>query len=159
MTATGTPTSKPIVTALEEDAKFWFLGVETWLRTTTDETNGALGLVEHVLPPGFASPYHLHHGENEAFYVIEGTLQFISGERSWLAGPGGFAFLPREIPHGFRVEGRDAVRVLLFTMPGGFEGFVADLGAPAPPDGPPDLGKVMQVAARYNVEILGPLPD
>jgi quercetin dioxygenase-like cupin family protein len=152
-------TVEPIVTSLEERAATWFLGVETWLRATSAQTGGALGLVEQVIPAGFESPYHVHHAEDEAFYVIEGQIRFISGERSWLAGAGGFAFLPRDIPHGFRVEGDTPARVLLLVTPGGFEGFVAELSEPAPPAGPPDLAKVVQVAAGYNLDILGPLPS
>jgi quercetin dioxygenase-like cupin family protein len=117
-----------------------------------------LGIVEHLIPPGFASPYHVHHAEDESFYIIDGTVRFVSGEGSWLAGPGSFAFLPRDIPHGFQVEGDETARVLLFVTPAGFEQFVDDLSEASPSAGPPDLERVVQVAANYEVEILGPLP-
>ena len=90
--------------------------------------------------------------------MIADTPRFVSGERSWLVSPGGFAFLPRDIPHGFRVEGDVPARILLLAMPAGFEGFVAELSESPPPAGPPDLARVAQVAARYAIEILGPLP-
>ena len=145
--------------ALTEREAVWFLGTKTWLRATAAQTGGALGLVEHLLEPGFASPYHLHHNEDEAFYILDGALRFFSAGQSWVAGPGGFAFLPRESPHGFRVEGTTPARILLLMTPGGFEGFVTDLSEPAPPAGPPDMDLLMQTAARYRVDILGPLPE
>lgn len=144
---------------LQPEDMVWFLGARTWIRATSGQTGGALGLVEHILEPGFASPYHLHHREDEAFYVLEGQLGFVSEGRSWVVGAGGFAFLPREIPHGFRVEGDARARCLLLVTPGGFDGFVAELSAPEPPTSTPDLDRLVQVAARYSLDIIGPLPE
>jgi quercetin dioxygenase-like cupin family protein len=158
MVDTSSPAAGFVVNPLDDEDPIWFLGLKTWIRTTAAETNGGLGIVEQLMPSGFASPYHLHHNEDESFYIIEGTMRFVSGEESWLAGPGSFVFLPREIPHGFQVEGDETVRALLLMTPAGFEQFVDDLSEPNPPDGPPDLERVMQVAAKYDVEILGPLP-
>jgi hypothetical protein len=47
---------------------------------------------------------------------------------------------------------------------GGFEQFVLEMGEPVvdintPPVGPPDLEKLMILAAKYKIDILGPLPD
>jgi quercetin dioxygenase-like cupin family protein len=153
------PTIEPIVTGLEDQAAKWFFGGETWIRATAAQTGGALGVIEQVMPVGVESPYHVHHAEDESFYVIDGAVRFFSGEQSWLAGPGGFAFLPRDIPHGFRVEGDGPARVVILVTPGGFDSFVAELSEPTPPAGPPDLATVIKVAAGYNIEILGPLPS
>jgi quercetin dioxygenase-like cupin family protein len=136
----------------------WFLGQRTWMRATAAQTGGVLGMVEQIIEPGFASPYHTHQREDEAFYVIDGEIRFFSGDRSWVCGPGGFAFLPRAVPHGFRVESETPARVLLLAAPAGFEGFVTDLGTPEPPAGPPDMGALLEAAARYAVQIHGPLP-
>lgn len=137
----------------------WFLGTQTWIRSTAESTGGTLGLVENVLPAGFASPYHVHHNEDEACYVVKGTLRFMSGNDSWVAGEGSYVFMPRDIPHGFQVEGDQPARIMLFVTPAGFEKFVEEVGEPTPPSGPPDLAHVVEVAATYNVEILGPLPE
>src|SRR5680860_691295 len=123
---------------LNADDAAWFLGAETWLRATATQTGGALGLIEQVLNPGLGSPFHVHHNEDEAFYVLEGEIRFFSEGQTWVTGAGAFADLPRDIPHGFRVEGSASARVLLLVTPGGFEGFVAESRDPAPPAGPPD---------------------
>jgi len=156
--------TQPYAFARSEGDRFWFLGAETWIKATGAQTGGALGLVDQILPAGFASPWHLHHNEDEAFYVAEGDMTFICGETRLAAGAGTWVWGPRGIPHGFRVEGSSPARLLLFATPAGFEQFVIDLGAPAidgvpAPDGPPDMEKLLAVAASYRVDILGPLPE
>jgi quercetin dioxygenase-like cupin family protein len=156
--------TQPYVLARGEGQALWFLGAQTWVKATGAQTGGSLGLVEQILPAGFVSPWHLHHNEDEAFYVAEGEMTFLCGDARLSAGPGSWVWGPRGIPHGFRVEGSAPARLLLFATPAGFEQFVVDLGEPAtegsaPPSGPPDMGKLMAVAASYRVDILGPLPD
>lgn len=70
-----TQVSQPHVNTLDEPPTY-FLGLPTRLRATGATTNGAFGLVENVMPPGFASPYHTHHLEDEAFYVLAATSGF-----------------------------------------------------------------------------------
>jgi quercetin dioxygenase-like cupin family protein len=159
VTAPVASTVEPFLGTLEETDSRWFLGCRVWRRADAARTGGALGLIEQIVPPGLGSPYHIHHNEDEAFYLLEGEIRFFSEGRSWVLGPGGFAFLPRGIPHGFRTEGDAPSRSLLLATPAGLEDFVAELSSPLPPAGPPDLGAVMAVAGRYGLEILGPLPE
>jgi quercetin dioxygenase-like cupin family protein len=67
---------QPYVNTTDEPP-IYFLGLPTILRATRQTTNGAFGLVENLMPPGFASPYHTHHLEDEAFYVLEGDMAFV----------------------------------------------------------------------------------
>lgn len=153
------PGTRPLVTALDEDAAKYFLGVRSWLRAAAAETGGSMGIVEQAMPNGFASPYHVHHAEDELWYVLEGAVRFVSGSTSLAIGKGGLAFLPRDVPHGFQVVGDTDARMLCVTTPSGFEGFVEELSETAPPAGPPDMAKLMAAAQRYGLEILGPLPQ
>src|SRR4029434_5117135 len=113
-----------------EAPQLYFLGLPTILRATGETTNGAFGLVEQLLPPGFASPYHTHHLEDEAFYVLEGEMAFVGGGECTRARAGAFVFGPRSIPHGFKVLGDAPARLLLLCAPGGFEQFVVDMSEP-----------------------------
>jgi quercetin dioxygenase-like cupin family protein len=135
----------------------YFLGLPTLLRATRETTNGAFGLVENLLPPGFASPYHTHRLEDEAFYVLEGEMAFVCDGQWTQAKAGTYLFGPRNVPHGFKVLGDKPARLLLLCAPGGFEQFVLDMAEPAP--APPDMTNLMAVAAKYQVEIHGPLPE
>ena len=152
-------TKHPYALAREEGETLWFLGVPTRVIATAEQTGGAFGLIEHVIPAGGESPWHVHHAEDEAFYVVEGRMTFLCGEQKVRAGAGTFVYGPRGIPHGFRVEGDQPARVLLQCTPGGFEHFVMEMSEAESPSGPPDMERLMSVAARYDNEILGPLPE
>ena len=140
-----------------DEPPIYFLGLPTILRATGQTTNGAFGLVENLMPPGFASPYHTHHLEDEAFYVLEGDMAFVCDGDWTIGGPGTYVFGPRNIPHGFKVLGDAPARMLLLCVPGGFDQFVVEMSEPTP--APPDMARLMAVAAKYRVDILGPLPE
>src|SRR5262245_11531152 len=140
-----------------EEAPIYFLGLPTILRATAQQTNGAFGLVEQVMPQGFASPYHTHRLEDEAFYVVDGEMAFVCDGKWTTARAGTYVFGPRNIPHGFKVLGDAPARMLLLCAPGGFDQFVVEMSEPAP--GPPDMAKLMRLAAKYSIDILGPLPE
>jgi quercetin dioxygenase-like cupin family protein len=153
----------PYMNTREEPA-VRFLGMPTLMRSTGETTNGAFGLIEHwMMPPGFASPYHTHHLEDEAFYVLEGEVAFVC-DGKWLnAGPGGYVFGPREIPHGFKIVGASPARMLLLCAPAGFEHFVLEMSEPATdlasPPAAPDMARLIALAAKYKIDIHGPLPE
>jgi quercetin dioxygenase-like cupin family protein len=143
-----------------EDAAIRFLGLPTLMRSTGESTNGSFGLMEHwEMAPGFASPYHMHHLEDEAFYVLEGEMAFVCNGKWMKGGPGTYIFGPREIPHGFKVVGSSPARMLLLCAPAGFERFVLELSVPFNDFTPPDMAKLMAVAAKYKIDILGQLPE
>lgn len=125
---------------------------------------GGLHAVELDLPAGESSPWHVHHDEDEWFHVIEGELEVIVGASRVRLGAGGFAFGPRDVPHGFRVTSPTPARVVLITVGGRFSEFIAENSVPvvdgAAPDATgPDMARLAASAARYGQEILGPLPD
>ena len=144
-----------------QDVDFQFFGSPTVLFATGEQTDGRFCLMESVtMPPGMASPYHRHHNEDEAFYVLDGHVRFVC-DGQWLdAGPGTWVYGPREIPHGFKVVGSQPARMLLMCAPAGFEKFVLELCAPVDSvPAPPDMAALMAAAAKYNLDILGPLPE
>jgi len=143
------------------DVDFQFFGSPTVLHATGEATDGRFCLMEHVtMPPGMASPYHTHHNEDEAFYVLDGHVRFVC-DGKWLnAGPGTWVFGPREIPHGFKVVGSRPARMLLMCAPAGLEKFVLELCIPVDAvPAPPEMTKLMAAAARFNIDIVGPLPE
>jgi quercetin dioxygenase-like cupin family protein len=152
-------TLQPYVNTRQDQA-FRFLGVPTMIRSATETTNGAYGLIESwSMPPGFGSPYHVHHQEDEAFYVVEGEMAFVCDGKWIKGGPGTYVFGPREIPHGFKVIGTGPARMLLLCSPGGFERFVLEQAQDlASPPAPPDMAKMVALAAKYKIDILGDLP-
>ena len=144
-----------------EEAVFRFLGVPTAVRSTAETTNGAFGLIESwEMPVGFASPYHTHHREDESFYVLEGEMAFVCGGKWLRATAGTFVYGPREIAHGFKVIGNAPAKMLLMCTPGGFEQFVLAQAMPiSEPPSPPDMAKLMMLAAKFGIDVHGPLPE
>jgi hypothetical protein len=106
-------------------------------------------------------PLHIHHREDEAWYILDGKMTFYVGDAVIEATAGCFAFAPRGIPHTFTVD-VEPTRVLVFASPAGFEHFALELGEQAWDDTPPAglavpgpevLGPV---AERYGIEVVGP---
>src|SRR4051812_19366473 len=162
-TDTYEPGIEPYMVSPGQGENVWFLGTLMTVKTRGSATRGAFGLIGQELSPGFATPLHVHHREDEPFYVLEGEITFYSGEHTLVAGPDTFVFLPRGLPHRFEVTGNGRARLLQFNLPAGLEEFFVEAGDPAAtqdtvPQGPPDLGKVLALAQKYGFEILGPPP-
>jgi len=144
-----------------EGRPIWFLANRMTLKATAASTRGAYGLLESSLAPGFSPPLHVHHREDEAFYVLEGEVTMRCGDRTFRAGAGAFVFLPRDVPHTFVVEGNRPARMLTLLSPGGGEGVFVDGGRTPerdglPPAGPFDVAALRRVTEAYGAEIVGP---
>jgi len=139
----------------------WFTVNRMTIKATAESTGGAFGLVEAVGPAGSSPPLHVHHREDESFWLLEGRLTVRCGDRTFTAEPGSFTFLPRGVPHTFVVEGDTPARLLSLCMPGGFEQYFAVAGRPAeddglPPEEPLDIGMLRRVGEDFGLEIVGP---
>ena len=139
----------------------WFLTNRMTMKATAETTNGAFGLLESLIVPGFSPPLHVHHREDESFYVLEGELTMRCGDRTFAAGAGAFVFLPRGVPHTFVVEGDQPARMLTLITPGGGEAFFREAGRPAdrdglPPAAPPDFDALKRASAMFESDIVGP---
>ena len=51
--------------------------------------------------PRWIAPLHLHHNDDEAWYVLEGKLCVRVGEETVEAGPGAAVLVPRGTPHTY----------------------------------------------------------
>jgi quercetin dioxygenase-like cupin family protein len=155
------PAGEHVVLTGNQGKALWFLDTLTIAKVGSRDTAGRLSILDHRCPAGYAPPPHVHRGTDEAFYVLEGQFEGFCGERSWEAGPGTLVFLPRDVPHGFRVSEAGPGRTLLILAPGGFDEFVADLAEPAdrlvlPEPGRPDPVRVAEIAAAHGIELLPP---
>jgi mannose-6-phosphate isomerase-like protein (cupin superfamily) len=150
-----------------EGQSFYFSGTLMTLKAGSAETNGQFSLLEQLAPAGFATPLHLHHDEDETMYILEGSYTFFVGDQVINAAPGAVVYLPKGVPHAFRVEGELPGRLLQLTTPAGIEQGFVDMGEPAaslllPPPyipTPEEIGRMMTISAKYNVEQLGPPPE
>jgi quercetin dioxygenase-like cupin family protein len=141
------------------EARWWFAGLAV-IKATTEDTGGVLTIVEVTEPPGAEAPLHVHHREDEGFWILEGDVTLYVGDEKIEASAGDFAWGPRDIPHRYTV-GPNGCRMLFICTPAGFEGLVRDMSVPAetrtlPPasDEEPDMEMVATVAQKYGAELL-----
>ena len=118
----------------------WFMDTLMTVKASGRDTDDALSVVEALCPAGFGPPPHLHHREDEAFYVLEGQMTVTCGEQTWTATPGSVRRAARGIPHAFTVAATRAVpgaddqhpgRVRALRRRGGAAGRAADSARPA----------------------------
>jgi quercetin dioxygenase-like cupin family protein len=146
----------------DEGDAFYLLGMLEIIKIGGQETGGAYGLMEVTARAGDGSPWHSHPDEDEWFYVLDGDFTFYVGDTRLELSTGAFAFGPKGVPHTF-IAGPDGGRALIGFQPFHFEGFLREVGEPAtelvvppPLDAPPDMEKLIPIAARNGMQILGP---
>jgi mannose-6-phosphate isomerase-like protein (cupin superfamily) len=127
------------------------------VKAESERTAGAFTLLEADEPPGFGPPLHIHHDAAEAFYVLEGEYLVFLDDREFACPAGAFVFIPPGKVHGFRV-GDVASRKLNFYAPAAMVGYFDELaGAIRAGSVGPDV--LEDVALRYSMEVLGPVPE
>ena len=109
------------------------------------DTNGAYTLMELTLV-GEAPPRHVHHDFEEAFYVLEGEVEFDMGGQSVRGKAGFFVFIPRGTVHTFWGVDKPA-RLLKVITPPGFERFFEEI------DGETDLARIAADSSKYDMEV------
>jgi quercetin dioxygenase-like cupin family protein len=145
--------TKPYMLDNEEGQFLQALGASVSIKATSEQTGGVFNLFEVSCPPYYTTPLVIHYTEDVAVYVLQGALTLFWGREKREAAAGSFFYQPRGTPHGFRVEGARPAQILYMTMPAGFDRFVLEHELPAP-DSESEIN-----AARYKIEILGPLPE
>ena len=157
---TQEPTLAPTVVRRDEgEARWWFGGLAV-LKATAADTGGQLSIVEVTEPPGLEAPLHVHHRDDEAFWILEGDLTFEVGDTTIEATAGDYVFGPRHIPHRYTV-GPAGCRMLFIMVPGGLEDVIRATSEPAasrtvppPPTEEPDIDRLKAVVAEHGYELL-----
>src|ERR1051326_1275941 len=146
----------------DEGEALWFNGALGLLRTSAEQTKGRLAAIEFRAAQGFASPLHVHHGDDELFIVLAGDIRFQLGESVLEGAPGSFVYGPRNVPHSFRVDSTEA-RVLLVFGPAGTEELFREGGKPAasvtlPPADEQfvDRETLMKIGSAHGQDVVGP---
>ena len=147
--------------SLHSEARWYGNGLWESL-VPADATDGKLSVFQATMPEGFSPPRHIHTREDEVFLVLEGEAWFdIDGERQ-LAGPCTSVYMPRGVPHTFRVKS-PAARMLGIMTPGAFEQLFRNLSVaaaeralPEPGAVPFDVETVMAEQIRLGTQVVGP---
>jgi len=144
-------------------AAYWGPGELMTFLITGEETGGAFFMSEISVAPGGGTPSHIHHREDEAFRLLEGTLTIQVGGNTLTASAGDFAFLPRGIAHSFKNTGDCDAKALVLITPAGLEGFFTEVFEPAadrsavPPSASGEMiGRALAAGPRSGLELLPP---
>jgi mannose-6-phosphate isomerase-like protein (cupin superfamily) len=151
--------AKATVLAPGEGKKFFLVGDQLTSKVEGQQTNRAFDAAINYVPPGSGPPPHIHHREDEMFYVLEGTGEFIQDGRKVTAEPGAVVYLEKDLPHTFKSVGAVPLRMIVVTAPSRFAAFTAEAGEPitAIPSGrevtPAAVEKLLRVAPKYGMEL------
>jgi quercetin dioxygenase-like cupin family protein len=130
---------------------FFAAGELVTLKVAGEDTGGAYSLVEEAWPPQAGPPPHIHHTQDETFYVLEGELEFAIDGVSRRAGAGSVVRVPKGVLRAYKNVGSGPAKSVVVFTPGGFEGFFEKVGEPTtessfPLAGPPDVERLLAAA-------------
>jgi quercetin dioxygenase-like cupin family protein len=141
------------------EARWWF-GMLAEIKATSADTGGQFTVVEVTCAPNYQGVRHIHHHEDEGFWLLAGQMDLEVDGKYTLMHVGDYAFGPRNIPHAFSA-GPAGCRVLFILTPGGFENLIMATSAPAPArtvpppsDEVPDFARLSVVLAKFGGEIV-----
>ena len=86
---------------------------------TGAESSGGCFIVEGLAAPGGGPPPHIHHPQDESFFILEGTITLQAGGTTIHAKPGDFIHVPRGTVHTFRNDGDQPAKALVVISPAG----------------------------------------
>jgi quercetin dioxygenase-like cupin family protein len=152
---------QPVAVGTDEGEARWWFGSLAVIKASSADTGGQIAIIEVTEPPGAEAPLHVHHREDEGFWLLEGSATFEVGGMTIEAEAGDYLFGPRDIPHRYTV-GDAGCRMLFIMTPGGFEEFVIATSEPAasrtlprPSEVEPDFERLAAMALAYGGELLG----
>jgi mannose-6-phosphate isomerase-like protein (cupin superfamily) len=123
------------------------------IKVSTLDTGGGLCVTEITSLHKGGPARHLHHGQDEWFYVLEGEYVIEVGEERYEAGPGDSVLAPREVAHAWAHMGEGKGRLIGALQPAGeIEAFFEDL---AKLGGTPEREELRRVFSSHGLELVG----
>ncbi|MEV6606155.1 cupin domain-containing protein [Kutzneria sp. NPDC051319] len=120
-----------------EGIQRWVAGDTYSVKLTSEMTGGALSFIEASVPPGAGPVAHVHKAGAEGFYLLDGELEFLNGDKTFTARSGDLVYVPAGIRHRFRNKHVHTAKMLFFFTPAGLERSFLNTGDEAVPGTPP----------------------
>ncbi len=140
----------------------WFFNALMTTVASSADTGGAYHATEHLVTAASNPPMHVQLDEDEAFYVVDGVVEFEVDGQVVTATPGTFAFVARGSAHTFRVQTPTArMLVICSGKPrDNLHDFFVGMGEPAterrlPGPAAPDEARLGELCERTGIELLG----
>jgi len=161
--STQAPALQPLAVRKGEGEARWWFGALAEIKATATDTGGLMSIIEVTEPPGIEAPLHVHHRDDEGFWILEGEVTFEVGDETIEASAGDYVFGPRDIPHRFTVGDRGC-RMLFMLVPGGIEDVIRATSEPAarrtlppPPEAEPtpeEIERLKAIVKEHGYELL-----
>ena len=152
-----TDVTRPIILRPGEGRAIDLGNFQMSVKATAEQTGGAFTLLEADEPAGFGPPMHIHRDAAEAFYVVAGEYIIFVRDEEFACPAGAFVYIPAGVPHGFRVGAQPSRKLNLYT-PAAMIGYFDELSA-ALASGEADADALSQIADRYGMDVIGPVPE
>ena len=152
------------LTSTEGFADVWWKTGRLTVKAGPDETGNAFSQFVMDEPQGGSTPIHVHHNEDEAFYILEGQVSMFGDDGRIDLDAGDYFFVPRGVVHAYLVRSERA-RMLVTITPSGTEQLMVSLGVPVTGSEPPTetvmppMPELVRVFAARGTEIMGPPPS
>ena len=150
-----------VIVKPDEGRKLWVWGDLYTIKISGAETNGAYALIECVVGPESGTPLHIHHAEDEMFYILSGALSVWTEGQKTVVGTGSYVYIPQGLVHAWKNESDEPVRFLTSVTPAGFEQFFVAIGQvvsealPTPPALTPEMiDTAMRLAPDFHMEVV-----
>ncbi|MBS1563887.1 MAG: cupin domain-containing protein [Bacteroidetes bacterium] len=126
-------------------------------KVSSKDTEGDLLIYDTIRQEKGGPAFHVHHFQDEWFYVIKGEFIVKVGEETFSLTAGDSAFAPRTVPHAFaKTSEGEAQMLVLFQPAGSMEDFflqMAKLGTDVPKD---QEKRLRELWKAHGMEIVGP---
>lgn len=120
---------------------------------TASHSGGAYAISEIQTRPGSGAPPHIHHHEEEAFYVLEGTFSIMADGEEHRLEKGDYVHVPRGVARAFTNVGQQDGRLLILHCPGSAAGFYIGMGKLSVS---PKLEDIRALGQQYGIELVPP---
>jgi quercetin dioxygenase-like cupin family protein len=146
----------------DEGKSVWMVGTDLiTFKAASEDTDGAFALFDTVILPQGGPPLHIHHREDESFYVLRGQIEVFDDERTIRATTGSFVHIPKGTVHGFKNVGKEPARMLVLVTPAGLDKFFEEMGetgtdvsSPPPPPDQEYFKRFGVTAQKYGIEVV-----
>ena len=123
-------------------------------KVSSEDSGGACTAFEMNALPRSGPFLHVHHREDEWYYVLSGEFLFRAAGQEYNLVTGGSIWLPRDIPNVWANTATTGGKLILVCQPGGFEKFFDEMGnVPMDKKSPDTMRDLM---AKYGIDMLGP---
>ncbi len=162
MSEPGATSAVTVHVAADEGKTLWVVDELMTFKAVGENTGGAYTLTDSLVPPQGGPPPHIQHREDEAFWVLQGELEFLIDGGTIRASAGSFIHVPKGTLHTFKNVGSTPARFLTLLIPAGLEKYFEEVGKLGTDfSSPPlveqeDIDRLLAAAPKYGVEIKPP---